>query len=463
MLSLEGHGLPIMKFEMCGVCVKEDGRRPVYRIMQCLKFAQGSCRELRGVSMSERQRGKWWFLGRLFLPKAEVCPRLGHRGFTWVTCDNVGEWEIELYERNVELIETEETGWYPVDGITSGRPQIWHPMRLKGREISISGNPQSFVVYHRGEKRDGKWLLIPLGVEEVVSYPEERLGWERTSLTSLSRSCVRRVTAKVREMMGMGSNQRRVQGTVEGYSRREWGMYLDMTVDDHAIAGLKWKGRDAKRSQFLDGGLNWCGLMGATEEQKVRYQTGGELRLLERADSDYSLSTLPRALTIGNSRVFHVERGHSIRQCTRLEVVFVCGSKESVGQLKLTATYQEAMYSKEEVGQLLRGPPPPPSSPPPLHLHPQPPIRPPPEERELRCTDRREQAVSERERKRFEEGQQLKDVGEDLLGKTFWDEELGMCEVRKCGEYEGKSILWYTDGKGEDNFSSVSEVREWCD
>jgi hypothetical protein len=77
MLFLEGHGLPIMKFEMCGVCVKEDGRRPVYRIMQCLKFAQGSCRELRGVSMSERQRGKWWFLGRLFLPKADVVIHIG--------------------------------------------------------------------------------------------------------------------------------------------------------------------------------------------------------------------------------------------------------------------------------------------------------------------------------------------------------------------------------------------------
>ncbi len=61
----------------------------------------------------------------------------------------------------------------------------------------------------------------------------------------------------------------------------------------------------------------------------------------------------------------------------------------------------------KEVGQLLRGPPPPPSSPPPLHFHPQSPIRPPPEERELRCTDRREQsnlwAMSERERKRVED------------------------------------------------------------
>ncbi len=49
------------------------------------------------------------------------------------------------------------------------------------------------------------------------------------------------------------------------------------------------------------------GLVGASEEQKVLYQTRGELRLLGRADSDYSLSTLPRGLTIGNSRVFHVE------------------------------------------------------------------------------------------------------------------------------------------------------------
>ncbi len=111
------------------------------------------CRELRGMDMSERQRKKWWFLGSLFLPKAEVCPRQGHRGFSWVTFDNVGECEIELDERNVELIETEETRWFPVDGITSGRPQVWHPMRLQRRKVSISGDPQSFVVYNRGEKR----------------------------------------------------------------------------------------------------------------------------------------------------------------------------------------------------------------------------------------------------------------------------------------------------------------------
>jgi hypothetical protein len=38
-----------------------------------------------------------------------------------------------------------------------------------------------------------------------------------------------------------------------------------MTVDDIATAGLKWAGRDAERSQFLDGGVNWCGLMGALQ------------------------------------------------------------------------------------------------------------------------------------------------------------------------------------------------------
>ncbi len=102
--------------------------------------------------MSDRERGSWWLLGRLYLPKAEVCPRRGHRGFSWVTEGNVVGWEVELYDRNVELILTQDVAWYPVSGVTSYRPQVYHPLRLKEREVSVSGNPQTYVVFHEGRR-----------------------------------------------------------------------------------------------------------------------------------------------------------------------------------------------------------------------------------------------------------------------------------------------------------------------
>jgi hypothetical protein len=113
---------------------------------------------------------------------------------------------------------------------------VYHPLRLKEREVSVSGsgNPQTYVVFHEDRRTKGGWVLRPLDVEEVVSFPEERLGLglEVCSITSVSRSCVRRVTRKVREMMSRGCNQRRVRGTLEGFSRVEWSIYLDMTVSD---------------------------------------------------------------------------------------------------------------------------------------------------------------------------------------------------------------------------------------
>ena len=115
----EGHGLQLLQWEHCGINVKEEGRASVHRVVQCLRFAKGSCKELRETEMSERERGSWWLLGKLYLPKTEVCARRGHRGFSWVTEENMVGWEVELYERNVELILTQDVAWYPVSGVTS--------------------------------------------------------------------------------------------------------------------------------------------------------------------------------------------------------------------------------------------------------------------------------------------------------------------------------------------------------
>jgi hypothetical protein len=139
--------------------------------------------------------------------------------------------EIQLYERNKELVEADEKMWLPVSGVTSARPQVYHPTKLRERRVSISGNPQSYVVFYKGKRRGEEWKLEwkleELAVDEVVSLPEEVLmrGMGYTSLTAVSRNCVSRVTKKVRDMLAKANNQRRVQGTVEGYSRTGWRIY----------------------------------------------------------------------------------------------------------------------------------------------------------------------------------------------------------------------------------------------
>ena len=37
----EGHGQQLVLYEMCGVNLKERGKAPVHRAVQCLKFARG--------------------------------------------------------------------------------------------------------------------------------------------------------------------------------------------------------------------------------------------------------------------------------------------------------------------------------------------------------------------------------------------------------------------------------------
>ena len=83
----EGHGQQLLLYEMCGVNEKERVKAPVHRVVQCLRFARGNCKELEGVEMSEADRDGWWLFGRMYLPKNEICPRgwasrlfLGYRG-----------------------------------------------------------------------------------------------------------------------------------------------------------------------------------------------------------------------------------------------------------------------------------------------------------------------------------------------------------------------------------------------
>ena len=355
----EGHGQQLLLYEMCGVNVKERGKAPVHRVVQCLKFARGNCKELEGVEMSEADRDGWWLFGCMYLPKTELLPRVGHRGFSWVTEESAGWWEVELYERNVELLQTEMKAWFPLSGVTSARPQIWHPSRLKDREVSISGNPQSFVVFNKAVWRLEKWSLAGLGESEVISVPEERLGWSIVSLTTVSRSCVRRVTGKVRDMMKRGARQRRVQGTVEGFSRLDWSMFLDMTVPDSKIKTLSWVRVEKERKTFIDGGLTLTNLLVKGMEQEVRYESDRELGLLERAECDFSLSTLPRELVVGNYRMLRLERGHTVRTCTKLKVKYAFVMGESVGKVLLQATYKDILFQHSKILELLRVPPPP--------------------------------------------------------------------------------------------------------
>ncbi len=66
------------------------------------------------MEMSETDRDGWWLFGRMYLPKNEICPRVGHRGFSWVTEESAGWWEVKLYERNSELLQTEMKAWFPL-------------------------------------------------------------------------------------------------------------------------------------------------------------------------------------------------------------------------------------------------------------------------------------------------------------------------------------------------------------
>ncbi len=55
------------------------------------------------------------------------------------------------------------------------------------------------------------------------------------------------------------------------------------------------------------------------------------------------------------------------------------------------------------------------------------------------------------------------DVGTDLIGADFEDDEI-LWTVIKTGYFEGTPVLYYYQNKnnGEEKFSSVKEVRAWC-
>ena len=62
----------------------------------------------------------------------------------------------------------------------------------------------------------------------------------------------------------------------------------------------------------------------------------------------------------------------------------------------------------------------------------------------------------------------VRDLGPGLVGETWYDDELGMCTAVRCGLYDGDSVVFYThrwpDAEGDtESFSSVAEVRAWCE
>jgi hypothetical protein len=175
-----GQGLLLRRHEYVGINVKEAGRALVHRVVQCLQFAHGTSRELEGIPQTPKQRSGWWLLGLIYVPKIEVCPGQGHHGFSWLTPATASDWEVELYERNLELIQTENQTRYPVGGATSARPQLWHPSRLKRRrkrrEGFISGNPQTYVLFYKAIRARSGWKLQALEGDEVITLPEEKYG-----------------------------------------------------------------------------------------------------------------------------------------------------------------------------------------------------------------------------------------------------------------------------------------------
>ncbi len=143
-----GGGWQLMLHELCGVNVKVEGQKPKHRIFQVVKFAYGQDKILQNLGLGKSTA--WWFLGKLYLPKEEICgSNAGYGGFSWLTESTSREWDFELFMDNKELVQTNITEWYPVSAVTTARPQIWHPSILKQRSTSISGNPESFVVYHK--------------------------------------------------------------------------------------------------------------------------------------------------------------------------------------------------------------------------------------------------------------------------------------------------------------------------
>ena len=46
-------------------------------------------------------------------------------------------------------------------------------------------------------------------------------------------------------------------------------------------------------------------------------------------------------------------------------------------------------------------------------------------------------------------------------GRTFEDEDLGLCTVARCGKFGVGYVLYYVDNGGTEECSSVPEVRKW--
>ena len=312
-----------------------------------------------------------------------------------------------------------------------------------------------------------EWELVPLKVEDVVSFPEDCLGWDSPcpSLTQLSRSSVKRVTAASRRIMEKGRNSSMGQETIS-YSRAEWGMWCERTLSEDRKKEVTCKGNVFRRDKFIDGSFTLANLVGQCTEQTVRYVEKRHMKLVESADSNFCLCAVPIEVSLGNARLMEIEPGHQIRVCTALKLRFRCLDSENIGCLLIIATFKTVVVQKEqgfvEAVFVGRGDPPPPPGPPPA-----PEViraRPPPNERIQRVAKKREAEASLEKTKKLKK---IVDDGADLLGRHWYDAKLGLCTVARTGKYGWSEVLFYTHARPDEdgafeNCSSVAEVRAWC-
>ena len=296
-------GATLLLHEFFEVNVKDTGRRAETQVYQATEFA------VSGPAGVVMVKGVYY---------AEARKVLGYRTLrggqhTYDAQESSSDADIMLREGCPELVRISNcVAWFDMAALTDGKPKVVHPEEVKERGATVAGKAQHYICGAQAMELDGGgFSLSPLAREELVSSPEERVGYQWASVTATWATMddlFERARAVLRDGNGLRSGTFELQwGMAE---LRFWNQVSDTKEGD-------WSHTMATRlERRFDASFNYQQLSRDVHRQEITYRSKSDFKRIQFVSGIFGLVAVRADTEQGGDNIMRFKTGTNLRVCT---------------------------------------------------------------------------------------------------------------------------------------------------
>ena len=313
----EEPGSVLLQHEFFEVIVKVDGRAAEAQVYQAMEFGENDDNLV-------MVKGMYYAPARVVLG----CRRLRDNAHTHDADEGSSDADVALREDAPELVQvTNCTAWFDVGALTDGKPMVVHPRDVKERGVFIAGKAQHYVcgskamemapgLNHAGfvgfhPLGEAGFDITPLARNELVSFPELRLGQEYESVTGMwggVDDIFARARMALRDGNGVRSGSFEMPWTYAEW--RFWNQVSDTKPDDWARSTVSVMDRR------FDAAFNYQQLHRDVSRAEVTYKSKQDFRRLQMVSGLFGLVGVSAQTEQGGQNIARFRTGTNLRVCT---------------------------------------------------------------------------------------------------------------------------------------------------